>query len=63
MYIEYMNISRQPAATGLMIDIKHQPDRVLIDIRYQTSNFNRTSVPYHYPHPQYQFSHAAFMFH
>ena len=47
IYLEYMNISRQRAATRLMIDIKHQPgslgiwltfdikhqrDRVLVDV-------------------------------
>ena len=31
-YLEYMNINREPVATRLMIDIKHQPDRVLVDI-------------------------------
>ena len=35
--LKCMNISRQPAATQLMINIKHQPDRVLADICYQTS--------------------------
>ena len=30
LYIEYMNINH--VATRLMIDIKHQPDRVLVDI-------------------------------
>ena len=32
-----MNINRKAAATRLMIDIKHQTDRVLVDILYQTS--------------------------
>ena len=32
IYLEHMNISCQPAATWLMFDIKHQPDRVLVDI-------------------------------
>ena len=27
-----MNINHEPVATRLMIDIKHQPDRVLFDI-------------------------------
>ena len=31
-YLEYMNINREPVATRLMIDIKYQPDRVLVDI-------------------------------
>ena len=31
-YLEYMNINHEPVATRLMIDIKHQPDRVLVDI-------------------------------
>ena len=31
-YLEYMNINREPVATRLMIDIKHQPDRVLVDV-------------------------------
>ena len=31
-YQEYMNINHKPVATRLMIDIKHQPDRVLVDI-------------------------------
>ena len=30
--LEYMNINHEPVATRLMIDIKHQPDRVLVDI-------------------------------
>ena len=37
IYLEYMNINHEPVATRLMIDIKHQPDRVLVDVRYQTS--------------------------
>ena len=32
VYPEYMNINRQPAATRLMINIKHQPDRILVDV-------------------------------
>ena len=32
IYIEYMNINHEPVATLLMIDIKHQPDAVLVDI-------------------------------
>ena len=32
LYLEYMNINHEPVATRLMIDIKHQPDRVLVDI-------------------------------
>ena len=32
IYLEYMNINHEPVATQLMIDIKHQPDRVLVDI-------------------------------
>ena len=32
IYLEYMNVSHEPVATGLMIDIKHQPDAVLVDI-------------------------------
>ena len=32
VYLEYMNINRQPATTWLMIDIKHQTDRVLVDV-------------------------------
>ena len=36
-YLEYMNINHEPVATCLMIDIKYQPDRVLVDIWYQTS--------------------------
>ena len=31
-YLEHMNINHEPVATRLMIDIKHQPDRVLVDI-------------------------------
>ena len=31
-YLEYMNSNREPVATRLMIDIKHQPDRVLVDV-------------------------------
>ena len=31
-YLVYMNINRQPAATRLMIEIKHQTDRVLVDV-------------------------------
>ena len=29
---EYEYINRQPAATWLMIDIKHQTDRFLVDV-------------------------------
>ena len=32
IYLEYMNINHEPVATRLMIDIKHQPDRVQVDI-------------------------------
>ena len=32
MYLEYMNINHEPVASRLMIDIKHQQDRVLVDI-------------------------------
>ena len=32
IYLEYMNINRQPAATWLMIGIKHQPDRAQVDV-------------------------------
>ena len=32
LYLEYMNINHEPVATGLMIDIKHQPDAVVVDI-------------------------------
>ena len=32
IYLEYMNINRQPAATRSMIDIKHQTDTVLVDV-------------------------------
>ena len=35
--LEYMNIKHEPVATRLMVDIKHQPDRVLVDIWYQTT--------------------------
>ena len=31
-YLEYMNINHEPVATRLMIDIKYQPDRVLVDV-------------------------------
>ena len=31
-YLKYMNINHEPVATRLMTDIKHQPDRVLVDI-------------------------------
>ena len=31
-YLEYMNINHEPVATRLMTDIKHQSDRVLVDI-------------------------------
>ena len=31
-YLEYMNINHELLATQLMIDIKHQPDAVLVDI-------------------------------
>ena len=40
IYLEYMNISLQRAATRLMIDIKYQPDSLGIwltfDIKRQT---------------------------
>ena len=32
IYLEYMNINHETVATRLMIDIKNQPDRVLVDI-------------------------------
>ena len=32
IYLKYMNINHQPAATRLMSDIKHQPNRVLVDV-------------------------------
>ena len=32
IYLEYMNINHEPVATRLMIDIKHQPDTVLVDV-------------------------------
>ena len=32
IYQEYMNINHEPVASRLMIDIKHQPDAVLVDI-------------------------------
>ena len=32
IYLEYKNIKHEPVATRMMIDIKHQPDRVLIDV-------------------------------
>ena len=32
VYLNYMNINCQPAAIWLMIDIKHPPDRVLVDV-------------------------------
>ena len=32
VYLENMNINHEPVATRLMIDIKHQPDRFLVDI-------------------------------
>ena len=35
IYLEYMNINHEPVAIRLMIDIKHQPDRVLVDIKHQ----------------------------
>ena len=31
-YLEYMNINHELVATRLMIDIKHQPDTVLVDV-------------------------------
>ena len=31
-YLEYMNSNHEAVATPLMIDIKYQPDRVLVDI-------------------------------
>ena len=33
IYLEYMNINHEPEATRLMIDIKHQPCRVLVDVQ------------------------------
>ena len=32
LYLEYMNINHEAVATRLMIDIKHQPDTVLVDV-------------------------------
>ena len=32
IYLEYMNINHEPVATRLMINIKHQPDKVLVDV-------------------------------
>ena len=32
IYLEYMNINHETVASRLFIDIKHQPDRVLVDI-------------------------------
>ena len=32
LHLEYMTINHEPVATRLMIDIKHQPDAVLVDI-------------------------------
>ena len=32
IYLEYMNINYEPVASRLMIDIKYQPDAVLVDI-------------------------------
>ena len=32
IYLEYMNINHEPVDTRLMINIKHQPDKVLVDI-------------------------------
>ena len=32
IYLEYMNINRQPAATWFIIDIKHQPDTVPVEV-------------------------------
>ena len=32
IYLEYMNINHEPVASRLMIDIKYQPDAVLVDI-------------------------------
>ena len=41
VYLEYMNINRQLSATQLMIDIKHPPDTVLVDvdIKHQPETF------------------------
>ena len=32
IYLEYKNIKPEPVATQMMIDIKHQPDRALVDV-------------------------------
>ena len=32
IYLEYLNINHEPVATCLRTDIKHQPDRVLVDV-------------------------------
>ena len=32
IYLECMNINHEPVAIRLMIDIKHQPDTVLVDV-------------------------------
>ena len=32
IYLEYMNINHEPGATRLMIDIRHQPGRVLVEV-------------------------------
>ena len=32
-----MNVNHEPVATRLMIDIKHQPERVLIDVAERQS--------------------------
>ena len=29
---QFMNINHEPVATRLMIDIKHQPDTILVDV-------------------------------
>ena len=30
--VEYLNINHQPVATQFIIDIRHQPDKVLVDV-------------------------------
>ena len=32
IYLDYTNINHEPVATRLVIDIKHQPLRVLLDV-------------------------------
>ena len=39
-----MNINHEPVATRLMIDIKHQPDRVLVDVQSGSGNIWRAPL-------------------